>query len=596
MNDRLSKLPLDQTVKERVETWLSPEFDEATRREILGLIDAGKDKELLDRFYRDLEFGTGGLRGVMEAGTNRMNRYTVAMATQGLANYILQQEGPKSVVIAHDSRHNSEVFAEQAALVLAAAGIRAYLFRGLRPTPELSFAVRLLQTTAGIVLTASHNPREYNGYKVAWSDGAQIIAPHDKLIVQEVRKIRSLAEVRSLPKAEAVRQGLLKYVGPAIDRDYLRRVKGLSVDPSVIRRTAGRLKIVYTPLHGAGYRLVPRSLRNFGFRKIYLVKEQARPDGDFPTAPYPNPEEPESLKLGLALCRKMKADLLLATDPDSDRLGIAVRDAKTGDYVLLNGNQLGSVLSYYILSAMKQNGTLPPNGCLVKTIVTTDLAGNIARHFGVRLFDVFTGFKYIASVIREHPECKYIFGFEESYGFLPGDFVRDKDGVSAACLTAEVAAFAMSTGRTILDLLDEVYAKFGFFQDKLKSLTFKGKEGMERIQRIMARMTSAPIAEIDGHKLVRFIDYQKQKEFAMPGMTETAWSYDLPKADVLGLYFEGDLKITIRPSGTEPKIKYYFSIRRDLPAGKDLQSLKAETRAYLDKLEKAFTDQVMAIP
>ena len=594
MNELLSGLSIDQAVKERIDRWLGPDFDEKTRAEVLSLVTEKKEKELIDRFYRDLEFGTGGLRGVMEAGTNRMNQYTVGMATQGLANYILKQEGPKSAVIAHDSRNNSERFTLEAALVLAANGIKTWLFRKLRPTPELSFAVRYLQTTAGIVITASHNPREYNGYKVAWSDGAQIIAPHDKLIVQEVQKIRSVADVRTMTKAEAIRKGLLKYIGPEIDRDYLKRVKGLSVDPAVIRKTAGKLRIVYTPLHGAGITLVPRSLRNFGFRNVFIVKEQARPDGNFPTAASPNPEEPDTLKLGLDLCEKKKADLLLATDPDSDRLGIAVRDAKTGKYVLLNGNQLGSVLSYYILSRMKEQGRLPQNGCMVKTIVTTDLAADIARHFGVRLFDVFTGFKYIASVIREHPECNYIFGYEESYGFLPGDFVRDKDGVAAASLTAEVAAYSMSEGKTILDLLDEIYLKFGFYQDRLKSLVFKGKEGMERIQRIMAKMLSEPIPEIGGHKLVRFIDYRKQKEYAMPGMKETAWAYDLPKADVLGLYFEGDLKITIRPSGTEPKIKYYFSIRRDI-GDRNLETLKAETKAYLDGLEKIFTERVMAI-
>jgi phosphoglucomutase len=588
---------LEPDVAERVRIWAEGEgFDEATRAEVRDLVKKGNAKELTDRFYRILEFGTGGLRGVMEAGTNRMNEYTVAMATQGLANYILKQTGEKSAAIAYDSRNNSERFALKAALVLCGNGIRTYLFKGLRPTPELSFAVRELKTMAGIVITASHNPREYNGYKVCWNDGAQIIAPHDKLIVEEVRKVSALSEVRSVTRKEAEREGLLRPVGPVIDRTYLARVKGLSLSPEIVKKHAAGLRIVYTPLHGAGYRLVPKALSDFGFRKVFLVKQQARPDGNFPTAPYPNPEEAESLKLGLALADAKGADLLLATDPDSDRLGIAVRDARSGRMVLLNGNQLGSVLLYYILSRLQETGKIPANACVVKTIVTTDLAVRIADHFRVKIFDVFTGFKYIASVIREHPDMRYLFGFEESYGFLPGDFVRDKDGVSAACLTAEAAAWARSRGTSILGILDEVYTKFGFYQDKLKSLIFKGKEGMERIQRIMQKMTSSPISSLGGRAIERVLDYRKQTEILPKEGRNREWAYDLPKADVLALYFEGDLKLTIRPSGTEPKVKYYFSVRRDIPAGGDLAALKAETRTILDALEEEFTKLVMAIP
>lgn len=595
MKERLDGLGLDPVVRDRVLAWMGPEFDEATRAEIRRLVEEGNVKELTDRFYRILEFGTGGLRGVMEAGLNRMNIYTVGMATQGLANYLRQQSAEPSVVIAHDSRNHSERFAEAAALTLCANGVRTYLFRGVRPTPELSFAVRHLGTTAGIVVTASHNPREYNGYKVYWSDGAQIVAPHDRRIVEEVARIVSPSEVRTMSRKEALRRGLLRFVGGEVDRAYLAKVAGLSLSRETVRRMAGRLRVVYTPLHGAGYRLVPQALGLYGFRKVFVVREQGRPDGDFPTAPYPNPEEAEALRLGLAWCERTKADLLLATDPDSDRLGIAARDGRTGRMVLFNGNQLGSVLTYYVLRRLQETSGIPSNGFVVKTIVTTDLAARIAERFGVKVFDVFTGFKHIATVVRDHPELRYLFGFEESYGFMAGDFVRDKDGVSASCLTAEAAAWAMSQGTDLPGLLDRIYEEFGLFQERLKSLTFKGKEGMERIQRIMAAMRTAPMESLAGRRLERVVDYLNRRETLVAEGREAEWRYDLPQADVLAFFFEGGLKVTIRPSGTEPKVKYYFAGRREVgPEG--LETAKRELAVWLEGCEREFTERVLSVP
>jgi len=593
MQEKLEKLNLDPVVKERILDWISPSFDEDTRREILKLIEEENIKELTDRFYKILEFGTGGLRGIMEAGTNRMNSYTIAMATQGLANYLLKQQGEKSVVIAYDSRKNSESFSRETSSVLAGNGIKVFIFKSLRPTPELSFAVRYLNATAGIVITASHNPREYNGYKVFWSDGAQIISPHDRLIIEEVKKIKTPSEAKKISFKEGLKKKLIVFIGSEIDSAYLKKVKSLSSDIS--QKYKDKIRIVYTPLYGAGFKLVPSALKDFGFKKIFLVKEQSKPDGNFPTTPYPNPEEKDALKLALELAEKKRADLVLATDPDSDRLGIAVRNYKTGKMELLNGNQLGSLLLYYILKINKERGTLEKNSCVVKTIVTTDLANRIAESFGVKIFDVFTGFKYIASIPRLYPEYKYLFGFEESYGFLAGDFVRDKDGVSASCLTAELAAWCFFQKKDILTLLDEIYKNFGFFKEKLKSQTFKGKEGMERIKRIMKELSLNPPESIGNRKLVRFLDYSLCRERLVLEKKDIEWKYNLPKADVLAFFYENDLKITIRPSGTEPKIKYYFSICRTIPENVDLESFKIETDGLLDELEKEFSEKVLSI-
>ncbi len=592
----LDKMELDAAVKERIKTWMGPDFDDLTRKELQKLIDANDTKALTDRFYRDLEFGTGGLRGIMEAGTNRMNKYVVMMATQGMANYMKSQPVEnKTVAIAYDSRINSKLFAEEAALVMAANGIKVFIFDSLRPTPEMSFAVLRLGALAGINITASHNPKEYNGFKAFWAHGGQVTPPHDKAIIAEVQKIKGFNEVKRIDKKEAIKKGLYVVIGKDIDKEYIQKVKGLSLDPESIKKSASSLKIVYTPLHGAGVKMVPAALKALGFKNINPVPQQMIADGRFPTVVSPNPEESEALTLAIKLGKKKRADVVLATDPDSDRLGIAVADPKTGEFVLLNGNQLGSMLTYYSLLKMKEKGLLTNRSYVVKTIVTTDLVKNITDHFGVSLFECLTGFKYIAAVINEKPKDKFVFGFEESYGFLAGDFVKDKDAVIAASLTAEVAAWAKTRGMTLLDLLDEVYAKFGFYSEKLKSLTFKGKEGMETIQKIMHVLEENPPTELDGNKVLRILNFKTQKAWEFTGARkEIAFPYQLPKTDALQMYFEGDLKVSIRPSGTEPKIKYYFSIRRE-NRNNDIVALKKETTAYLAKLEQLFTDSVMKI-
>lgn len=595
----LETLNIDSKIKERIASWLAPEFDSATRNEIKKLIEDKDEKGLMERFYRDLEFGTGGLRGVMEAGTNRMNRYTVMMATQGLANYVNTQSGQtRTAAVAYDSRNNSRKFAEEAALVLAANGIKVFLFDDMRPTPELSFTVKLLGAMTAINITASHNPKEYNGYKAFWDHGGQVTPPHDKAIIAEVQKIASFKDVKLISKREAIKKKLLEVIGNKIDQAYLYKVKELSLDQEAIKQTATTLKIVYTPLHGAGIKMVPRALKNFGFKNVFTVASQMVPNGNFPTVVSPNPEESEALSLAIALAKKKNADFVLATDPDCDRLGIAVRDAKSGEFMLLNGNQLGSLLTYYCLTKLQEKNLLRKKAYVIKTIVTTDLVKNITDHFGVNLYECLTGFKYIAAVINQNlsdPEKQFVFGFEESYGFLAGDFVRDKDAVIASCLTAEAAAFAKAKGMTLLDLLDEVYDKFGFYSEKLKSLTFKGKEGMETIQKIMHVLEENPPTELNGHKVLRILNFKSQKAWMFAdGRKEIVFPYDLPQSDALQMYFEGDLKVSIRPSGTEPKIKYYFSIRRE-NAKKDLVGLKAETTKCLVELEKLFTEKVTAI-
>lgn len=592
----LESLELEPVIRERIKSWMGPEFDSETRKELQKLIDEGNVKSLTDRFYRDLEFGTGGLRGIMEAGTNRMNRYVVMMATQGMANYMNSQPGTgKTVAIAYDSRLNSKLFAEEAALVMAANGIKVFIFDSLRPTPEMSYVVRTLGTMAGINITASHNPKEYNGYKAFWSHGGQVTPPHDKAIIAEVQKIVGFKDVKRIEKKEAIKKGLYKVIGKEIDREYIQKVKALSLDPEAVKQSSKALKIIYTPLHGAGMRIVPEALKAFGLKNVITVPQQMVPDGRFPTVVSPNPEESEALSLAIKLGKTKKADLVLATDPDGDRLGIAVADSITGEFTLLNGNQLGSMLTYYSLVKMKEKSAMGNNPYVIKTIVTTDLVRNITDHFGVTLYECLTGFKYIAAIINEKPADKFVFGFEESYGFLAGDFVRDKDAVIAACLTAEAAAWAKTRGMTLLNLLDEVYSKFGFYSEKLKSLTFKGKEGMETIQKIMKVLEENPPLEIDGNRVLKILNFKSQKAWEFkPERREIPFPYTLPKTDALQMYFDGDLKVSIRPSGTEPKIKYYFSIRRE-NRNNDLPSLKKETNEYLSKLEKIFTDKVMKI-
>ena len=539
--------------KQVAQSWLDGSFDEQTKAEVRALME-GDPVALEDAFYRTLEFGTGGLRGVMGAGTNRMNRYTVGMATQGLANYIRQHvSGEASVCISHDSRNNSRLFAEISASVLSNNGIKVYLFEDLRPTPELSYSIRLKKATAGIMVTASHNPKEYNGYKVFWSDGGQITAPVDKDIVAEVAKISDPAEVRFQPVAGCT-PAPIETMGAEVDECYLRDITSLTLSPEAVAAHKD-LKIVYTPLHGCGVRLMPAALRRIGFENIIHVPEQDISDGNFPTVASPNPEEPAAMKMALEKADEVGADLDLATDPDADRLGIAVRD-DSGRMVQLTGNQTWSFLTYYVLTRWKELGKLDGTKYCVKTIVTTELIAAICESFGVKCYNVLTGFKYIAEVVkRNEGKGEFICGGEESYGFNLGEFVRDKCAQVAGIMVAECAAWAAEQGLTLYQLLQKVYAKYGLYVEKMVYIVRKGKSGAEQIQQIMADYRSNPPREIAGSPLVKVVDYLK------PDQT------GLPSSNVLQFYNAAGDVVSVRPSGTEPKIKFYFGARgSDAPA------------------------------
>ena len=541
--------------------WMSSAFDEATRKEVEQVFNTDK-KELEDRFYRNLEFGTGGLRGVMGAGTNRMNKYTVGMATQGLANYIKDHvEGAASVCISHDSRNNSRLFAEISAEVLSNNGIMVYLFEDLRPTPELSYSIRLKKATAGIMVTASHNPKEYNGYKVFWEDGGQITAPVDKDIVAEVGKIEDPAQVRFQPVAGEAKAPI-EIMGAEVDECYLRDQLSLMLSPEAVKKHAD-LKIVYTPLHGCGVRLMPEALRRIGFTNIIHVPEQEVPDGNFPTVASPNPEEPAAMALALKKADETGADLVLATDPDADRLGIAVRD-DSGKMVQLTGNQTWSFLTYYILKRWQELGKLNGKQYCVKTIVTSELLAAICESFGVKCYNVLTGFKYIAEVQKlQEGKTEFVCGGEESYGFNLGNFVRDKCAQVAGCAVAECAAWAAEQGLSLWQLLQKVYKEYGLYVEKMVYIVRKGKSGAEEIQQIMADYRACPPKEIAGSPLVKVIDYNKPEETG------------LPKSNVLQFYNAAGDVVTVRPSGTEPKIKFYFGAKgSDAPA--KIELLKAQ--------------------
>ena len=551
-------MELEKSVIKRAQVWVEGSFDDVTKTEVKKLMDTNP-VELTDSFYRDLEFGTGGLRGIMGVGTNRMNKYTVGMATQGLANYLrlmFPELNPVKMAVSHDSRNNSKYFARIVAEVLSANGIRVYLFEDLRPTPELSFAIRHLGCQSGVMVTASHNPKEYNGYKAYWDDGAQMIAPHDENVIREVQKITSIEDV----KWEGVKENIIS-IGDEIDREYLDRVGALSLSPESVRRQRA-LKIVYTPLHGCGRKLVPEILSRFGFENINMVVEQAIPDGNFPTVHSPNPEEHDALDMAINLANELNADLVMATDPDADRVGIAVRNHRN-QMVLLNGNQTAALLFYYILNRWKELGKLSGDEFIVSTIVTTQLLSRIAASFGVGYFESLTGFKYIADVIRQHEGSRrFIVGGEESYGYLIGDFVRDKDAVSACAVIAETAAWTADAGKSLFDLLVDIYRKYGFYKEGLLSITRKGKSGAEEIQQIMVNYRTAPPAEINNSRVVIIRDYLLlvEKEVA----TGTEKPILLPKSNVLQFLLEDGSIISVRPSGTEPKIKFYFGVREEL--------------------------------
>ena len=541
--------------------WLeNPYFDEATKEELRAI--EGDENEIKERFYMDLEFGTAGLRGIIGAGINRMNIYTVRRATQGLANYIIKQGGAaKGVAIAFDSRHMSPEFAEEAALTLAANGIKAYRFETLRPTPELSFAVRELGCIAGINITASHNPPEYNGYKVYWEDGAQFTPPHDKGVTEEVMAITDLSTVKTMGAQEAKAKGLYEIIGAAIDDKYIAQVKAQVVNQGAIDRMQDQITIVYTPLHGTGNIPARRVMKELGFTHVYVVPQQELPDGDFPTVSYPNPEAKEAFELGLALAKEKNADLVLATDPDADRLGVYAKDTKTGEYVSFTGNMSGMLIAEYILREKKANGTLPANGALVETIVTTDMAKAIAKAYGVKLIEVLTGFKYIGEQIKffeQQNSYEYVFGLEESYGCLAGTYARDKDACVAVMMLCEVAAWCKSNGITLWDAMVSLYETYGYYKEGLETMTLKGMDGAEKIQSMMNEMRSNPPKKIGAWDVLALRDYKKdtRTEIASGKVTPTG----LPESNVLYYELSDNAWCCVRPSGTEPKIKFYFGV------------------------------------
>ncbi len=543
---------MDNAIQEKVNKWLEGNYDEATKAAIVKMQNENAD-ELADAFYRNLEFGTGGLRGIMGIGTNRMNKYTVGMATQGYANYLKKCFTDEiRVAIAHDCRNNSRDFAEITANVFAANGIKVFLFESLRPTPELSFTIRHLQCKGGVVCTASHNPKEYNGYKAYWDDGAQMVPPHDKNVIIEVEKISSVDEVKWSGGEHNI-----TIIGKEIDAAYLNMVKGLSVYPEVCQAQHD-LKIVYTPIHGSGIMLVPDALKAIGFTNVHIVKEQSVPDGNFPTVIYPNPEETETMSIGLQQAKVLDADILLGTDPDADRVGIGVKNNK-GEWILMNGNQTALLAFNYMIEARKAKGIAEPNDMVIKTIVTTDMIDVIAKANGVNCYNVLTGFKWIASLIKEKEgKENYIVGGEESFGLMIGNDIRDKDAVSAVTIICEMAAYEKNNGRSLFDKLLDLYVQYGFYKENLVSITKKGMNGAAEIAAMMEGYRNNPPKTIDGIPVVNLLDYElKIGKNLVDG---TSWKIELPKSNVLQFELEDGSKISARPSGTEPKIKFYFSV------------------------------------
>ena len=553
---------MDENVKKNYEYWCtSPIFDDATKSELKSL--EGNEDEIFDRFYRELEFGTGGLRGVIGAGTNRMNFYTVGKATQGLANFINKQgAAAKGVAIAFDSRRMSPEFADTAACVLAANGIKAYIFDSLRPTPELSFALRTLGCTAGIVVTASHNPPEYNGYKVYWEDGAQITAPKDAQIIGEVNAIKDYAEIKKMTTEEAKVAGLYEVIGKEIDDKYMEALKKLVLHPEAIKQMASSLKIVYTPLHGTGNVPVRRVLKELGFEQVTVVPEQELPDGNFPTVSYPNPEDKKAFALALDLAKKVDADLVLATDPDADRLGVYAKDTKTGEYKVFTGNMSGMLICEYEMSQKKALGILPDNGALVTTIVSSNMAQAVAKEYGMKFIECLTGFKYIGEQIKFFEQTgsnEYVFGFEESYGCLVGTHARDKDAVVAVMALCEAAAYYKTQGITLWDQMLNIYNKYGYYKEDLFTMTFKGADGAKKMQDMMDAYRKNTPKQVGAYKVLRLRDYKNDviTDLATGETTPTG----LPKSNVLYFELENDAWFCVRPSGTEPKIKFYAGIK-----------------------------------
>ena len=574
---------MSEEIKERAKLWLTDNFDAATRLEVERLLKPENEKELNEAFYRDLEFGTGGLRGIMGVGTNRMNIYTVGMATQGLANYIrLNFQGIKTpgVAIAHDCRNNSRLYAKTCANIFSANGFYVYLFDSLRPTPELSFAIRTFKCQGGVVITASHNPKEYNGFKAYWDDGGQLVAPHDKNVIGEVRKITSPDQV----KFEPVRENI-EIIGEEFDETYLEKLKTLSLSPEAIQKNKD-LKIVYTPIHGTGVFLVPKVLEKFGFTNVIHVPEQDITDGNFPTVKSPNPENAAALKMAIDKANVTGADLVMATDPDSDRVGIAVRD-NSNRFILLNGNQTGAILIYYLIKRWQELGKIQGKEYIVKTIVTSDLLSDIAEKYGVEHFDVLTGFKFIAEIIRQNEGKKhFIGGGEESYGYLAGEFVRDKDAIMSCALIAEIAAWAKTNGKSLIELLTDIYIEFGFYKEKLLNVEKFGIEGAEEINRMMKEFRENPPAEINNSSVIFIKDYKKCLSFDME--KNKTDKIELPVSDVLQFILKDGTKISVRPSGTEPKIKFYVSTKGELLSAVEFEKMNKELDNKLDKILKFF--------
>ncbi|MFP4469245.1 MAG: phospho-sugar mutase [Bacteroidales bacterium] len=575
----MPKEKIDPTIMERAEKWLGPGFDQDTRNAVKEMID-DKPDELIESFYRDLEFGTGGLRGIIGVGTNRMNKYTLGMATQGLANYLKKvypHEKELRAAISFDCRIKSDYFAQVTADVLSANGFKVFLFEDLRPTPELSFAIRHLKCHTGVMITASHNPKEYNGYKAYWNDGAQMIPPHDKNVIQEVKNIR-VEDVKFDGDTSRIEK-----IGEEIDNLYLSELEKLSVSPGSARRQA-QLKLVYTPLHGTGVKMVPAILDRYGFENVFKVYEQDVADGNFPTVVSPNPEEPAALEMALDKARKVDADLVMATDPDGDRVGVAVKDIRE-NYVLLNGNQTAAVIIYYLLTLWDKKGKLTGREYIVKTIVTTELLVDIAKKFKVDYFDVLTGFKWIADVIRKNEGKKtFIAGGEESYGYMIGDFVRDKDAVASCAIIAEVAAWAANQRKTFFDILIDIYLEFGYYKERLVSITKKGKAGAEEIQKMMAGFRSNPPKNINNSEVIAIKDYQESKETDVKsGKTK---KINLPKSNVLQFFTADGSKISMRPSGTEPKIKFYFGVKDELKSKDQFYETGKKLDERIDKVIK----------
>ena len=572
---------MDAQIQARVDSWLNGNYDQDTKNAVKLLQE--NETELIEAFYKNLEFGTGGLRGIMGVGTNRMNKYTVGMATQGFANYLKQTYGDAEVkvAIAHDCRNNSRFFAETTANVFAANGIKVYLFEDLRPTPELSFAIRHLGCKAGVVCTASHNPKEYNGYKAYWDDGAQLVGPHDVNVIKEVEKIHTVEDVKW-----SGGESNIEMIGKEVDEAYIKMLKGLSVYPEIIEKQK-ELKIVYTPSHGSGIKLVPSALEAFGFTNVTIVEEQATPDGDFPTVVYPNPEEAEAMSIGLEKAKQIDADILLGTDPDADRVGIAIKNHK-GEWVLMNGNQTAVLACAYMIEARKAKGIARPNDMVIKTIVTSYMIDDIAKANDVACYNVLTGFKWIASMIKEKEGKEhYIIGGEESFGLMIGDKIRDKDAVSAVAFLCEMAAVEKEKGNTLYDKLIDLYVQYGFYYERLISITKKGLDGQKQIADMMQRYRENPPVEIAGSKVTQLLDYETSVGKNL--LTGEAWQIDLPKSNVLQFITEDGAKISARPSGTEPKIKFYFSVKTDLPAKEQFdekyESLNKKIDEIIDSME-----------